>query len=267
VKLRIPTQLALPSGPTLFLKPGPQPQPDPGSPLPSGGIQEDLTFTAPKRKGYGSGEVAFAVKMEGKRHLKLLNLPVYNGRAWLAGPEEQGDPDLPAELQPYDLFIHDLQTDRLAVFGASRIVKKPTSARVIPLKDGTAKQRGINPGEEYSIEAFIPGRAPALNRLGSFHSGKSLLPPQLHDGKVARLARALASGASTTYEVVERLEKWVRDQHEYSTDVVVLATRRPKSGLTTLTSSTLPTSVLYRSPSLPGLSIVTLRPSFVTSSR
>ena len=185
------------------------------------------------------GTTLMNVRSEERHYWRLETLDTFDGTRWVrAGQGRGNNPLLPS---PYNLVwetdfrvtIRDLDTDLIPIAGTALQITGADPV-VVPSSDGTVEALGesLDEGDTYFVEAYVPEPTPEEMRVAFpevpnalISDTQILLPgPQLATperilaspyARVLRLARRLARGQPTTYDIVRAVQSHLRTEYTY----------------------------------------------------
>ena len=181
------------------------------------------------------GTTLMNVRSEERNYWKVETLDVFDGLRWVPSAVGVGDrPILPFPSREdwetgFRVTIRDLDTERLPVAGTARAIDSEETVRL--QDDGTATvDSPLDEGASYSVRAYVPDPTPKEMRAspsvppGAFpHTTAVFLPGGLPAtdaelrgspyAPVLELARRLARGQETTYDVVRAVQRHLRSDN------------------------------------------------------
>ena len=187
------------------------------------------------------GTTLMNVRSDKRHYWKLETQDFFDGTRWRRsgiGRNERpslADPYREEWESEFDVTIRDLDTDLFAIAGTALSIDADPVA--IYSDEGTVEAAGesLDEGENYSVRAYVPAPTPDEMRAApefvdpeiQFRYTEILLPlrsqtateADLADSPYARvqsLARRLATGQETTYDVVRAVQRHLRSEYIYS---------------------------------------------------
>ena len=187
------------------------------------------------------GTTLMNVRSDKRHYWKLETQDFFDGTRWRRSGI--GRNVRPPIAEPYreewesefDVTIRDLDTDLFAIAGTALSIDADPLA--VYSDEGTVEAAGesLDEGESYSVQAYVPAPTPDEMRAAPddvdpqfrFRYTEILLPlrseiateADLADSPYARvqaLARRLATGQETTYDVVRAVQRHLRSEYIYS---------------------------------------------------
>jgi transglutaminase-like putative cysteine protease len=181
------------------------------------------------------GTTLMNVRSDQRNYWKVETLDIFDGLRWV--PSSVGAGNRPILAYPtrdewetnFRVTIRDLDTERLPVAGTAREVDSDETVRLHD--DGTATvDSPLDEGAAYSVRAYVPDPTPEEMRAsphvpaGAFPHTTALFlpggapgtPAEISDSPYARvldLARRLARGRGTTYDVVRAVQRHLRSDN------------------------------------------------------
>lgn len=174
------------------------------------------------------GTTLMNVRSTERQYWKVETLDQFDGVRWVrSGVGRGNNPLLPV---PYDLrweknfrvTIRDLDTDLFPIAGTALEINDADPV-AIPSEDGTVEASGesLDEGDSYNVTAYVPDPLPYEMRAAYPEVPNALLP-YTQVGPLAStyapvegLARRLANGQPTTYDVVRSVLRYVRSEYTY----------------------------------------------------
>jgi transglutaminase-like putative cysteine protease len=174
------------------------------------------------------GTTLMYVRSDERNYWKVETLDRFDGLRWeRSGAGRGNNPLLPA---PYNLAwetdfrvtIRDLDTDLFPVAGTALQIRGADPV-ALPSEDGTVEAllEPLEEGDSYTVEAYVPEPTPGQMREAPPEVPNGLLPytepgrlPPVYDG-MAALARRLARGQRTRYDVVRSVQSHLRTEYGY----------------------------------------------------
>ena len=174
------------------------------------------------------GTTLMNVRSDERNYWKVETLDSFDGERWeRSGAGRGNNPLLPS---PYELVwetdlevtIRDLDTSLLPVAGTALRIRGADPV-IVPSEDGTLEALGesLDEGETYQVEAYVPEPTPGQMRAGSTDVPFALASytevgplPEAYQ-PVERLARRLAEGQPTRYDIVRSVQRHLREGYTY----------------------------------------------------
>jgi transglutaminase-like putative cysteine protease len=174
------------------------------------------------------GTTLMYVKSDERHYWKVETLGLFEGDRWIRSGFGWGSiPPLPSPYNQvwetdFQVTIRDLRSNQIPVAGTALQVTGLESS-VVPSEDGTFEVLEDAPeeGDTYSVEAYVPEPTPEEMRAAFTEVPNAVvgytelgpLPPAYD--RVAALARRLARGQPTTYDVVRAVQDHLRTEYVY----------------------------------------------------
>jgi transglutaminase-like putative cysteine protease len=187
------------------------------------------------------GTTLMNVRSDKRHYWKLETLDFFDGTRWRRSGVGRNvrpsiaDPYREEWESEFDVTIRDLDTDLFAIAGTALSIDADPVA--VYSDEGTVEAAGesLDEGESYSVRAYVPAPTPDAMRAAPefvdpeirFRYTEIVLPVRaelataadLADspyGRVQSLARRLATGQETTYDVVRAVQRHLRSEYIYS---------------------------------------------------
>ena len=174
------------------------------------------------------GTTLMNVRANERNYWRVETLDSFDGVRWERSGVGRGNaPMLPELYKPQwetnlEVTIRDLDTNLFPIAGTPLQVTGAEPV-IVPSEDGTLEALGesIDEGDSYSVEAYVPEPTPGEMRAASNEVPFALIrytevgPLSGEYEPVERLARRLAEGQPTTYDVVRSVQRYVRDEYTY----------------------------------------------------
>ena len=175
-----------------------------------------------------NGTTLMNVRPVERSYWKVETLDRFDGVRWeRSGLGRGNNPMLPS---PYDLSsetslrvtIRDLDTDLFPIAGTALQITGADPV-ALPSEDGTVEALGesLDEGDSYSVDAYVPQPTPSEMRVAPDTVPNALLSYTRADGlgpayaPMRDLARRLARGQPTTYDVVRSVQRHLRTEYSY----------------------------------------------------
>ena len=187
------------------------------------------------------GTTLMNVRSDKRHYWKLETQDFFDGTRWRRSGIGRNvrppiaDPYREEWESEFDVTIRDLDTDLFAIAGTALSIDADPLA--VYSDEGTVEAAGesLDEGESYSVRAYVPAPTPDEMRAASeyvdpeiqFRYTEIVLPlrselateADLADSPYARvqaLARRLATGQETTYDIVRAVQRHLRSEYIYS---------------------------------------------------
>ena len=174
------------------------------------------------------GTTLMNVRANERNYWKVETLDRFDGVRWeRSGIGRGNNPMLPDQYNvswetDLEVTIRDLDTNLLPIAGTALQVRGAEPV-IVPSEDGTLEALGesLDEGDSYEVEAYVPEPTPGEMRAALTDVPFALARyaetgplPEAYD-PVERLARRLAEGQPTRYDVVRSVQRYVRDEYTY----------------------------------------------------
>ncbi len=174
------------------------------------------------------GTTLMNVRADERNYWKVETLDSFDGVRWeRSGFGRGNNPLLPEQYKPtwesdIEVTIRDLDTNLFPITGTALQITGADPV-IVPSEDGTLEALGesLDEGDSYDVEAYVPEPTPGEMRAASTEVPFALarytdvgpLPGEYEP--VEQLARRLASGQPTTYDVVRSVQSHLRNEYTY----------------------------------------------------
>jgi transglutaminase-like putative cysteine protease len=174
------------------------------------------------------GTTLMNVRSNERNYWKVETLDRFEGERWeRSGFGRGNNPLLPS---PYKVFwetdlavtIRDLDTSLFPIAGTALQIRGADPV-IVPSEDGTLEALGesLDEGDSYQVEAYVPEPTPGQMRAGATDVPFALASytqvgplPEAYE-PVERLARRLAEGQPTRYDIVRSVQRHLREEYTY----------------------------------------------------